>query len=100
MNLISRKPVAMAEAKILAGNLEERKTLNEYFKAFSKAPAKDAKKLSEEISALNNLKIKEEDIVKITDFMPKTSEEVNKVFNGVSLSEEEINSIINIVKKY
>jgi DNA-directed RNA polymerase subunit F len=39
-------------------------------------------------------------MIKIVDFLPENAEEVNKIFNEVSLNEEEINKILEIVKKY
>jgi DNA-directed RNA polymerase subunit F len=38
--------------------------------------------------------------VKIADFVPKTAEELNKIFTDVSLDEEECNKILEIVKDY
>ena len=98
--LLQRKPITMAEAKDLAGDMSEKKPIEEYLKNFTKLDKASAMKLTEEIRALGNMKIKEEDIVKIADFMPQDSIEVNKIFNEQSLSEEEIQSILNIVKNY
>jgi DNA-directed RNA polymerase subunit F len=100
MNLISKKPVTLGEAKSLIGNLEDRKVLNDYFKTFNHLSKEDAIKIAESVRNLNNLKIKEDEVIKIADFLPKSAEEVNKIFNGVGLTEEEISSIINLVKEY
>jgi len=59
-----------------------------------------AENLAEDLRGLNNPKIKEDDIVKVIDFLPTQSEEVNKIFTDVSLSEDESNKIIEIVGKY
>lgn len=98
MILINKKPVTLAEAKVLAGDLGERKELEEYFKTFSKSDKAKSDKIVEAMKALDNVKIKEDDCVKVADFLPQNSEEVNKIFNSVGLTEEEINSIISIVK--
>ena len=46
------------------------------------------------------MKLKEEHIVKIIDFLPETSEDLNKIFSDVSLDEKEINEILEIVRRY
>lgn len=98
--IISIKPLDISEAKELAGDVEERKNLAEYFKKFCKVELKDAKSLAEELRALNNVKIKEEYVSKVIDFLPKDSEDLNKIFTDVSLDEKETATILEIVKKY
>jgi len=46
-----------------------------------------ADELAEEIRKLNNPKIKEEEIVKIVDFLPKGREELNKTLINAGLSD-------------
>ena len=94
------KPLSLAEVKELAGNLDEKKELRDYFKKFGKLNKKDTVKLVEELKSLGNLKLKEEFIVKIVDFLPKNSEDLNKIFTDVSLDEKETDEILNIVKNY
>lgn len=91
--------LSLAEAREYFGSAEN-PAVQDYFKAFTKLSAKDAKKLAENLRKLNNLKIREHHIVKILDFLPKDSEDVNKIFTDVSLSEEEINAITKIVSEY
>lgn len=100
MIVLSRRPVSLPEVKALTTNLEEKENLNSYLKSFCKLSKTDADKITEELRALNNLKIRNESIVKIIDFLPKTSEDLSKIFNEVSLTEEETNAILNIVKDY
>jgi len=100
MILLSKKHLTLAEVKELATKLEDSNPLSDYLKAFSSLSVEKAKKLEEELRQLDNLKIREEDIVKIIDFLPGTQEEVNKVFTEVSLTEEEANKILEIVKNY
>jgi len=94
------KPLSLAEVKDLIGDVEDRKELKDYIKKFGKLSKEDSLKLGEEIRGLDNMKVKEENIVKIVDFVPKTSEELNKIFTDVSLDEEECNKILEIVKGY
>ncbi len=100
MNILAKKPLALAEVKTYIKDIEEKKALEEYMKKFTQLSKEKAKELEAELTTLNNVKIREADMVKVVDFLPKSSEEVNKLFTDVSLSEEESNAIIEIVKKY
>src|SRR3989344_7567713 len=97
--ILNSKPLSLPEVKEIIGKTEN-EAMKEYLKAFCSIKKEDAEKLSSDIRALNNPKINEIHIVKIVDFLPKDSEEVNKIFNDVSLSEEEANSISEIAKGY
>lgn len=90
----------MAELKDHIKNIEEKKNLEDYLKAFTKLKKDKAEALAKDIHALNNPKIKEEQVIKVVDFLPKTQEEVNKIFIDATLSEEEANAVVEIVKKY
>ncbi len=94
------KPLSLAEVNELIGNVDERKDLKDYIKRFGNLSKEDSVKLSEEVRGLDNMKVKEEHVVKIADFVPKTAEELNKIFTDVSLDEEECNKILEIVKGY
>ena len=96
----NQKPLALAEVKDYLKDPEESKEMISYLKKFTKLTKEKAHSLMEEIKALNNLKIKEEDVVKVADLVPKDAEDVNKIFSDVSLSEEEVNAILEITKKY
>lgn len=98
--IISMKPLSLSEAKDMIEKLDEKKELEDYFKTFCKLDSSKAEKLRAEIEALNNVKFKEEYIVKVIDILPKDSEEVNKIFHDVSLEEGDINAILDIVKNY
>ena len=98
--IISMKPLSLSEAKDMIEKLDEKKELEDYFKTFCKLDSRKAEKLRAEIEALNNVKFKEEYIVKVIDILPKDSEEVNKIFHDVSLEEGDINAILDIVKNY
>ncbi len=94
------KPLSLAEVNELIGDIDERKDLKDYIKRFGNLSKEDSVKLSEEVRGLDNMKVKEEHVVKIADFVPKTAEELNKIFTDVSLDEEECNKILEIVKDY
>jgi DNA-directed RNA polymerase subunit F len=98
--ILEKTPLTIAEVKELTKDIEEAQQLKDYIKAFSKLTKEKADSLTSEIRALNNIKIKESNIVKICDFLPKEAEELNKIFTEVSLSEEEIKSVLNVTTKY
>ncbi|MBS3072066.1 hypothetical protein J4408_03680 [Candidatus Pacearchaeota archaeon] len=100
MIVLNQKPLSMAELKDHIKNIEEKKNLEDYLKAFTKLKKDKAEALAKDIHALNNPKIKEEQVIKVVDFLPKTQEEVNKIFIDATLSEEEANAVVEIVKKY
>ena len=100
MIVLDKKPLSISEVKSQVSNLEEKKALEDYLKRFGNLKKDKAEKLAEDLRSLNNPKIKEDDIVKVIDFLPTQSEEVNKIFTDVSLSEDESNKIIEIVGKY
>jgi DNA-directed RNA polymerase subunit F len=100
MHILNQKPLPINEIKSYVDDFEDRKPLQDYLKKFTKITKEKAKALRKDLEGLNNIKIKEEHLVKLTDFLPKNQEEVNKIFNDVSLSEEETNAIIEVVSKY
>ncbi len=97
--ILSKKPQTLAEVKDLVKD-SENKLLNDYLKAFSKTSLDKSEKLKAELTSLNNLKIKEEDIIKLIDFLPKDKEEVNKIIIDTTLSDDETNEILSICSKY
>lgn len=98
--ITNKQPVTLAFVAEAVKGSEEKKPIHAYLKKFCQLSEADAKKLHAEITTLNNLKLKEEHIVKIIDFLPRDSEDIGKIINDVSLSEAEANAILEIVKKY
>ena len=100
MNILSKRPLTMAEAKSYIESFEDRKTLEDYFRTFTKIKKDKAEQLVKDLHSLGNAKLKEEHIVKIIDFLPSDAEDLNKIVSDVSLSEDEANKILELVKKY
>ncbi len=98
--ILSKKPLTLAEVNSYIPKSEEKKPIQEYLKKFLLLPKDKADKLIEELRALNNLKLKEENLIKIVDFLPKSQEDLNKLVAESNLSEAEINAILEITKKY
>ena len=97
--ILNKTPLTLAEVKDYCKDLEN-PGIQDYLKAFVKVSKADALKCSAEIRALNNPKIKEENIISIVDFLPRDLEDLNKIFLDVTLTEEESNAILKIVKEY
>lgn len=98
--ILNKRPLTLAEAKSYVKASDKKSPVEDYFKSFVKITKDKADKLSEEIRALNNPKIREETLVKVADFLPRDSEDINKIFIEATLNEEETNVILEIVKKY
>ena len=98
--ILSKKPLTLSEVNALVLKGDEKKPIHNYLKKFVLLSREDANKLLDDLRALNNLKLKEENLMKIADFLPKDIEDLNKILNEVSLSEAEANAILEIVKKY
>lgn len=100
MTILNKTPVTLAEVKEIVDKLEEKEELKIYLKKFTLLKKEKIESIKKDVEALNNPKIKEENIIKIIDFLPKDAEDVNKILTEVSLSEEEINAIIAIIQKH
>jgi DNA-directed RNA polymerase subunit F len=98
--ILSKKPLTLSEVNSLVPKGEEKKPINDYLKKFVQLSKEDADKLLGELVKLNNPKLKEENLVKLVDFLPRDVEDVNKILIEANLSESEANAILEIVKKY
>jgi DNA-directed RNA polymerase subunit F len=97
--ILNKKSLTLAEVKQYRGDVEEKKAIDEYLTKFvGKMTVERAHKISEALNSLNNPKIKEDHIVKVIDFLPEDTEEVNRIFSDVSLTEEEANAVLGAIK--
>ncbi len=95
------EPLSMVEVQAYIKKSEDSEAdIMEFIKKFVKLNLKDAKKLMNKIEELDLIKIKKEHIVKIIDLMPKTQEDLNKIFVDVSLNEDETNKILDTIKEF
>tara|TARA_Y100000310_G_C20600280_1_gene772645 strand:- start:403 stop:702 length:300 start_codon:yes stop_codon:yes gene_type:complete len=98
--ILDLKPLNLSEVKKLSGDLEENKDLKDYLKKFSKLSEEKTEKLNGELRGLNNMKLKDDYLVKIVDFLPRDVEGLNKIITEVSLDNKEAEEVLDIVKKY
>jgi len=99
--ILDRTPINMNEVHELISNIDDspkKEEIELYLKKFMKSKPEQAKKIKEEMEALDSIKVKRDHIVKIVDFLPNDASDLNKIFTDVSLNEEETNKILEIVK--
>ena len=95
-----QRPLAYAEVLELVGDGEKAKKVKDFIKMFYKMKPTDAKELAKELDGLKLMKMKEEYIVNIINFLPQDAADLIKILPDVSLDQEEITKILDIVKKY
>jgi len=99
--IIENTPLSMTEAKeYFEKDKEISDEIKSFTKTFSKLKSNDGIKMREKIISLDMIKISPTHASKIIDLLPKTSEEINKIFIDISLNEEEINKILDLVKEF
>jgi DNA-directed RNA polymerase subunit F len=94
------RPLCMAEVLELAKDTEKIDEIKKFMKNFDVLSFEKAKELGDELRALGLMKLKEEHVVKIVDFVPVDSEDLGKTISEVSLDADEVNKILEVTKKY
>jgi len=100
MAITEERPITMAEVVSMAGDSEKAEEMKKFIKGFTKMSVEKALEMKEELKALDLIKLKDEHIVKIVDFVPKDASELNKVIIEVSLDADEVNKILEVTGKY
>lgn len=90
-------PLSLAEASEFLGKRDPE--LITFINGFTKLDVKKAKEFRKGIESLNLLKVSPKHISKIIDILPKTKEDLNKIFTDVGLDEDETKKILDEVKK-
>jgi DNA-directed RNA polymerase subunit F len=94
------KPLSMAEAMEYGKKDEAGKEVVGFIKKFTKLKPAEAKKLRGKLQELDLIKLNEKHIVKLVDFLPDDSEEVNKIVVDSNLNEDEIKKILETIKEF
>ena len=97
--ILERKPLSMPESREYIHEDSET-DIKGFLKKFMVLKSEKAKELRKKILDLDFLKVKEEHIAKVLDFMPETSEELNKIFNDVNLDEDETKKLLETIKGF
>ena len=108
IELINEVPLTMAELKEKLEDIKKRdkeiseraqKTLD-YLNKFAKLKDKEALKLKEDILKLNIPRLKEKQVIKIIDVMPKDIESLKLIFSAdnVTIKQEDLQKILELLK--
>lgn len=90
----------MAESVKYLGKEEKHAELKGFIKKFLEISPEDAAELRKKLENLNLMKLKEESISKIIDFLPEKNEDLNRIFNDLNFDEDETKKILDAVKEY
>ncbi len=96
----SQEPLSFAESLEYVKNAEGSEELVGFIKKFTNLSHAEADEFRRTLNGLDIAKMKSEQIVKIIDLMPETSEDLNKIFVGMSLEEDETKKILEAVKQF
>ena len=108
--ILDKQAIGMAELQDEMEKIEERdeelsfragRTM-EYIKAFENLSVDDYKEIKEEIEDLDVPRLKEKHIIKITDFMPDSVEELRILLDGYTLTvtDDNLEKIVDVLKEH
>ena len=95
-----QRALTFAEVMELVGDGERATKVKDFIKKFYKLKPTEAKELSEELRALDIMKLKDDYVVGITNFLPQDAADLMKILPDSSFDQEEVNKILDVVKKY
>jgi len=97
----NNEPLSMAEAiKYAKKDSESEKEIMGFIKKFTKLKPAEAKELKKKLKELDLIKLNVKHIVKLVDFLPEDSEEVNKIVIDANLNEDETKKILETIKEF
>ena len=97
----NNKPLSMAETMEYVKKAPEKEIdVAKFIKKFTKLKPKEAKKLRKKLEELELIKMNDKHISKTVDFLPDSSEELNKITIDVDLNEDEKNKILEAIKEF
>ncbi len=92
--------LSMAEAEGYLDKNEDSEEVDAFIKKFVKISPDEAKDLRKKLESLEIMKLNPESIIKIIDLLPENKEDLNKIFNSVSLDEDETKKILETIKEF
>lgn len=108
--VVGEVPLNIVEVKEMLKKIKERDTeLNfraqktaEYLEAISTIKPKQARELKEKLEALEIPRVKEAQVQKLIDIMPRTVEGVKTVFSGlnISVTAENVKKVATLIGEY
>lgn len=100
MAIREETPITLAEVVAMVGNSDKSVAIKKFIGSFNKMNVEKAREMKDALKELDLIKLKDEHIVKIVDFMPSSVAELNKVLVEVSLDGDEVIKIIEVVKNF
>jgi DNA-directed RNA polymerase subunit F len=79
---------------------EKNAELIAFIKKFNELKPKEAKEIKKKLNDLEIIKIREEQVSKITDTLPDSAEDINKIFVDMGLNEDEKKRVLDTIKEY
>ena len=98
--IIHNEPLSMVEASEHVEKDEQGKELIAFIKKFNTLKPSEAKDLKKKLTDLNVLKLNVSHVCKIVDFLPETTEDLNKVLADANLDEDENKKILDTIKEF
>ena len=94
-------PLSMTEAlEYIKGDDGGKEEIKKFIKKFTNLKPEKAKEMRKKFGGLDLMKMKPEHIAKIIDLIPKDPENLNKIFNDVSLNEDETKKILETNEEF
>ena len=107
---ISQAPITLAELKEEVGKIKQRDKepsiritrMEDYLNAFVEITPQQGKELQAAISKLAINRLKDEQIAKIVDLLPKTANELKLIMQGstVTLTNDAVSKIVETVNEF
>jgi DNA-directed RNA polymerase subunit F len=105
--IIEQKPISITELKIEIENIKKREKepsiritkIDDYLNSFVQLSAAKEKELTEAIQKLNVPRLREDHIVKITELVPRTVDDLKMILQGyvISVSNDNLKKIVDTV---
>lgn len=89
-------PISMGESLEYIKDDETRA----FVKKFTKMEPKKAKELREKLNSLEIIKLNDEVVSKLIDFLPKDKEDLSKVLLSVKLEDSEEENVLSAIKEF
>lgn len=108
IKILSENPISMLELKERLAQIEKRdkklgnraQKVKEYLDHFVKTDKKKSEEITKKINELNIPRLKEKQVKKIVDIMPKDLESLKIILTGenITVKEEDIVKILEVIK--
>ncbi|MFH1325785.1 MAG: hypothetical protein ABIH49_03410 [archaeon] len=100
MTIKNNKALSMPEVMKYIDAKEGDSEIAGFIKKFTKLNPKETREFEKKLEDLNLMKMKQEQLVQVINFLPETQEDLNKIFVDVSLDEDESKKILDTVKQF